>query len=366
MAKATATEIKLGELARQLGGELTGEPDKVIRGMGTLADASAEELSFLANVRYEKYMTLTKAAAVIVAANYAGPAGGGLIRCQDAYFAFRQAMVLLYGHRVHPFTGIDPSAHIDPTAKVAADAVVGPFVTIAANAQVGEKTVLYPGVFIGPNVRVGRDCILYPNVVVYENCLLGDRVILHACTVIGEDGFGYATHAGKHEKIPPVGWAEVHDDVEIGANCAIDRASMGPTVIGAGTKFSNLVAIGHGTKIGKHCLFVAQVGLAGSVTVGDYCAFAGQSGTAGHLSIGNQVRVGAQAGVHNDVPAGQEVLGSPAIPLAQARRVVMTMSQLPELRQELKRLTNQVAELKARLDGPEAPAEKPDAPGAPG
>jgi UDP-3-O-[3-hydroxymyristoyl] glucosamine N-acyltransferase len=355
MAKATATEIKLGELAKRLGGELSGDPEMVIHGMGTLADASAEEISFLANSRYEKYMSLTKAAAVIVATSYAGPAGR-LIRCQDPYFAFCQAMVLLYGQRGHPFSGIDPSARVDPTAKLGAGVAVGPFATVCANAQIGDKTVLYPGVFIGPNVRVGRDCILYPNVVVYENCLLGDRVILHACTVIGEDGFGYATHAGKHEKIPPVGWAEVHDDVEIGANCAIDRASMGPTVIGAGTKFSNLVAIGHGTKIGKHCLFVAQVGIAGSVTVGDYCAFAGQSGTAGHLNIGNQVRVGAQAGVHSDVPAGQEVLGSPAIPLAQARRVVMSMSQLPELRQELKRLTAEVAELKAKLGSAEDPA----------
>ncbi len=348
MSDCKAKEITLGELAGLLGGTLTGEAEKVIRGAGALTEAGEDEVAFLANAKYERFMATTKAAAVIVAENYDGP-GESLIRCGDPYFAFRQAMVALYGFRRHPFSGIDPSARIDPTAKVAEDASVAQFVTVGPGAQIGSGAVLYPGVFVGPNVRIGRDCVLYPNVVLYDGTILGERVTIHAGTVVGQDGFGYATHAGRHEKIPQAGWVEIGDDVEIGACCAIDRATMGATVIAAGTKFSNLVTIGHGTKVGKHCLFVAQVGVAGSTTIGDYCALAGQVGVVGHIKIGNQVRVGAKAGVINDVADGQEVLGAPAVPKAQARRVYSVMNQLPRLRDVLRKLVADVADLKNKM-----------------
>ena len=348
---STTKEIPLGQLARELGGQLTGPPEVIIRGAASLSEAGEDQIAFLANARYEKHMAATRAAAVIVAQDYAG-AGRNLIRCQDPYFAYRQAMVLLYGFRAHPFRGIDPRAGIDPTAAIGADVAAGPFVTVCAGASVGDGCVLYPGVFVGPRARLGRGCVLYPNVVVYDDCVLGERVTLHAGTVIGQDGFGYATHAGRHEKIPPVGWVEVGDDVEMGACCAVDRATMGPTVVGAGTKFSNLVTIGHGTRVGRHCLFVAQVGVAGSVMIGDYCALAGQVGVVGHISIGNMVRVGAQSGVAGDVPDKQEVFGSPALPLANARRVLMTTKRLPELRKQLKALQAEVAAMKKQLAPP--------------
>ena len=337
--------ITLGGLAERLGGTLTGEAGKVIRGVASLADAGEDEVAFLANAKYERFMAATKAAAVIVADDYAG-AGERLVRCEDPYFAFREAMVALYGFRRHPFSGIDASARIDPTAKVADDAAVAQFATVGPGAQIGAGAVLYPGVFIGPDCRIGPDCIIYPNVVLYDGTILGERVTIHAGAVIGQDGFGYATHAGKHEKIPQAGWVEIGDDVEIGACCAIDRATMGATVIADGTKFSNLVAVGHGTKIGKGCLFVAQVGVAGSTTIGDYCALAGQAGVVGHIKIGNHVRVGAKAGVTGDVPDGQEVLGAPAVPRAQARRVYSVLNQLPRLRDMLRKLAADVAKLK--------------------
>ncbi|MCK4602964.1 MAG: UDP-3-O-(3-hydroxymyristoyl)glucosamine N-acyltransferase, partial [Phycisphaerae bacterium] len=245
--------------------------------------------------------------------------------------------------------GIDGRADVHPTAEIAPGVRIAAFAAIGPNCRIDEGAAIYPGVYIGPNCRIGRDCMLYPNVTLYDGTILHDRVVVHAGSSIGHDGFGYATHEGRHEKIPQAGWVELEDDVEIGACCAIDRATMGATIIGAGTKFSNLVAIGHGTQTGKHCLLVAQSGIAGSVMIGDYCIFAGQSGVVGHIRIGDGARIGAQAGVTNDVPAGQEVLGSPALPLAQARRVMMSFSQLPQIRTAVRRLTRELQALKRRL-----------------
>jgi UDP-3-O-[3-hydroxymyristoyl] glucosamine N-acyltransferase len=352
MGAAQAKQMTLGELARQLGGALTGDPERPIRGANGIAEAGADEVTFLANARYEKFMPRTRAAAVIVADTYAGP-GESLIRCQDPYFAFRQAMVLLYGFRAHPFKGLDASARIDPSARLGQDVAVAQFASVGPDVQVGDRTVIYPGVFVGAGCRIGADCVLYPNAVLYEGTVLGQRVTIHACTVIGQDGFGYATHAGEHQKIPQAGWVEIGDDVEIGANCAIDRATVGATVVAAGTKFSNLVAIGHGAKVGRHCLFVAQSGVAGSTTIGNYCVFGGQSGVVGHISIGDEVSVAAQAGVINDIQSKQEVMGAPAIPRVQARRVYSTLNQLPELRRQVRQLAAEIAALKAQAKGGE-------------
>jgi UDP-3-O-[3-hydroxymyristoyl] glucosamine N-acyltransferase len=263
-------------------------------------------------------------------------------------------MVAVHGFRTPPFEGIDERASIHPTATLGADARVSSFVTIAPNVTIGERAVIYPGVCIGENSRIGDDCILYPNVVLYDGCILGDRVTIHANSSIGQDGFGYATHAGddgvvRHEKIPQVGWVEIGDDVEIGADCAVDRATMGPTVIGEGTKFSNLITIGHGTKMGKHCLVVALCGLGGSTMVGNYCVFGGQSGSAGHLSIGDGVRVGGRTAVTSDIAPGLEVLGMPAIPLSEARRSMSTLRHLPKMRKAMGKLIRDVAALQRQL-----------------
>ena len=348
------TEMTVLQLAHRLGGELSGEGSSLLRGMATLESARPDQASFLANAKYQKQVETSAAGAVIVPSDYAG-SGKCLIRCADPYFAFREAMIAFHGFRTHPFKGVDPRANIDPSAVVDPAARISPFVTIAQGCRVGAGTVIYPGVYVGQGGTIGRDCILYPNVTLYDGTVLHDRVTIHAGSSIGHDGFGYATHKGadsvvRHEKIPQAGYVEVEDDVEIGACCAIDRASMGPTVIGAGTKFSDLIAIGHGTRLGKHCLVVAQAGIAGSVTVGNYCVFAGQAGIVGHIKIGDGVRIGAQSGVAHDVPAGEELLGSPAIPLATAKRVFIATSQLPEMRATIKQLTKDIAELKRKLD----------------
>lgn len=324
--------MTLKALADAIGAELAGgNPETSVTAANTLEDARPGQVSFLANARYVRQLETTRASAVIVAR---GVRSGrvALLKTVDPYFAFAQAVVKLHGYRRHPHDGIHPRAHVEPTASI------------------GEGTVLYPGVYVGPRARVGRHCILYPNVVVYDDCVIGDRVILHAGTVIGHDGFGHATHKGEngiatHHKIPQVGNVVIEDDVEMGANCAVDRATLGSTVVGKGTKFSNLVSIGHGARIGPHGLLVGLVGIAGSTKIGHHATLAGQVGIAGHLDIGDNVVVGAQSGVINDVPDQSTIIGAPAMPASQARRVYTVFTQLPELLDRIRRLEQQVQEL---------------------
>jgi UDP-3-O-[3-hydroxymyristoyl] glucosamine N-acyltransferase len=318
--------LTLKELAERIGAEPVGDPALVIHSAHTLEEAGPGQLSFLANPKYAPQLETTRASAVVVAPSVTSNRLA-LLKAKDPYYAFMQAVVALHGYRKHPHAGVHPEAHVDPSATV------------------GEGSILYPGVFVGPRAKIGRDCVLYPNVVVYEDCVLGDRVTLHAGTSVGHDGFGYATQKGEHHKIPQAGNVVIEDDVEIGANCSVDRATLGSTVIGRGTKFSNAVTIGHGSKVGAHCLFVAQVGLAGSVSVGHHVTMAGQVGIAGHLKIGDNVMIGAQSGVAADVPEQTTVMGSPAMPAGQTKRAWAVMAKLPELAARVRRLEGQVEEL---------------------
>ena len=329
--------LTLKELAAEIGAEVAGgDPELRVSSVNTLEDATAGEVSFLSNAKYVRLLETTHASAVIVAPGVTAKRVA-LLRASNPYYAFARAVVKLHGYRRHPHAGIHPAAHVDPTASI------------------GEGTVLYPGVYVGPRARVGRDCILYPNVVVYDDCVLGDRVILHANCSIGHDGFGHATHKGPegfpvHYKIPQAGNVVIGDDVELGAGCAVDRATLGSTVIGNGTKFSNLISIGHGAHIGPHGLLVGLVGIAGSTKIGHHVTLAGQVGVAGHLEIGDHVTVGAQSGVINDVPDQSTLVGSPAMPASHARRVYTIFSQLPELLERIKRLEQQVEELSGAGD----------------
>ncbi|MCL2330287.1 MAG: UDP-3-O-(3-hydroxymyristoyl)glucosamine N-acyltransferase, partial [Phycisphaerae bacterium] len=210
---------------------------------------------------------------------------------------------------------------------------------------IGDNATIYPGVYIARGTRIGNNVTLFPNVVIYESCVLGHNVTIHAGTVIGEDGLGYAPVKDKWIKIPQIGNVIIGDDVELGPNCTIDRATLGSTVIGSGTKFSNLVAIGHGTKVGEDCMFVAQVGLAGSVTVGRRVTIAGQAGVVGHITIGDHATIGAKAGVSNSVEPGVTVLGQPAVPINDCKRQLAVVQQLPKLKNEVKRLTREVDRL---------------------
>lgn len=345
-------EMTLSELADHLGGRLDGDGDVTVTGMASLSEAGPDDVAFLANDKYIPQMAETKAAAIIVTTDYDGP-GDPLIRCDDPYFAFRNAMVAFHGFRQPEFEGIDDRANIHPTATLGQGVCIAAFVTVAPGARIGDGCVLYPGVYVGPDVVMGDDCILHPNVTLYDQTHLGDRVTVHANSSIGHDGFGYATHEGAHHKIPQAGHVVVEDDCEFGAGCAIDRSAMGETRIGAGTKFSDLVTIGHGSKLGKHCLVVAQTGIAGSTTIGNYCVFAGQVGVGGHLNVGDGVKAGAQAGIIGDVAAGQKVWGTPAIPFAKSKRVYGSLPRLPEMRKEIRNLRKQLESLEKQVGNAE-------------
>ncbi|MFA5864364.1 MAG: UDP-3-O-(3-hydroxymyristoyl)glucosamine N-acyltransferase [Phycisphaerae bacterium] len=363
MGKANKTDVQapngkqIGELAKYLTDNglrvnLVGNPQTVIHRVNTLEDAEPGDITFLANRKYGNLINGTKASAIILPETISGPENLAQIKVDDSYYAMCLIIELIHGHRKHPFSGIDSAAKIDPEAKIAKDAAIGAGVTICRNVIIGTNAVIYPGCFIGPNCTIGDNLLLYPNVTIYDGAVIGSSVTIHAGTVIGEDGFGYATHKGTHRKIPQIGNVIIEDDVEIGAGCAIDRASIGSTIIGKGTKFSNLIAIGHGTKIGPHCLLVAQVGIAGSTKLGHHVTLGGQAGVVGHIVIGNNVTVAAKSGVINNVQDGLTMFGQPALPIQETKRQMVMISKLPEMRDQLKQMQKRIDQMQKNMADP--------------
>jgi UDP-3-O-[3-hydroxymyristoyl] glucosamine N-acyltransferase len=339
----------LGELAEYVGGRVCGDSKVVISSASTLGRAEQGDISFLANTKYERQLRTTKASAVIVGRETPSTTVPLLI-AEDPYYAFMQIMVLLHGHRKHKKVGISPRASISDSAKIGVDCHIHDFATVSDEARIGDGCIIYPGAHIGQGVQVGNDCIFYPNVTIYDGCQIGNRVIINANSAIGEDGFGYASHKGVHHKIPQTGIVVIEDDVEIGTCCAIERGTLGDTVIGQGSKLGDLVAIGHGTKVGAHCLLVAQVGVAGSTTLGHHCVIGGQVGIVGHINLGNNVTVAAQAGVINNIPDGMVVLGAPAIEASQGKRAYSMIQYLPEMRQSIRTLQNQIEQIVSSME----------------
>jgi UDP-3-O-[3-hydroxymyristoyl] glucosamine N-acyltransferase len=330
-------ERTLGELAEYVGGRICGDPKVIIRSASTLGRADKGDISFLTNRKYEKQLRTTKASAVIVGKETPS-ASVPLLIADDPYYAFMQIMVLLHGHRKHKKTGVSPKASISDSAKVGMDCHIHDFVTISDDARIKDGCIIYPNVHIGQGVQIGSDSIIYPNVAVYDGCKIGNRVIINANSTIGEDGFSYATYKGTHHKIPQTGIVIIEDDVEIGAGCGIERGTLNDTVIGQGSKLGDMVTVGHGTRIGPHCLLVAQVGIAGSTNIGHHCTIGGQVGIVGHINIGNNVTIAAQAGVINNIPDNKVVLGAPAIDANTGRRAYSMIQYLPDIRQNIREL----------------------------
>jgi UDP-3-O-[3-hydroxymyristoyl] glucosamine N-acyltransferase len=332
--------MKLRELADLIGGKISGNPDIEITGAAGIKDAGAGDITFLADKKYLNDLYSSKAAAVITKDEISGlPAS--LLIAGNPYFAFARALEALYTKpRLH--TGISAKAIVCDEVSFGDDVTVYPQAYIAGRVTIGSRVTIYPGVYIGEGSSVGDDSLIYPNVTIRENVRIGKKAIIHAGAVIGADGFGYVFENGLHYKIPQVGGVIIEDNVEIGANATIDRATTGDTVIGAGTKIDNLVQIAHNVKIGKNSIIVAQVGIGGSSEVGSGAVLAGQVGVRDHVKIGNGVMAGAQSGIIHDIPDGQVYSGMPAIPHKTWLRAQSIFARLPEYIRRLQELERKI------------------------
>jgi UDP-3-O-[3-hydroxymyristoyl] glucosamine N-acyltransferase len=337
------TSLTSAQIAQQLDGEIVGDGSLSLTGLAPADRARPGELTFAENEAYFAAAEKSQASAVLVAGPFES-SSKALIRVADVRLALARVLPLFFQPEelprgIHPSAVIADTARIDPTAHVGANCVLG------ARVSVGARSVLMGGNHVGADCKIGDEVHLFPNVVLYRQTQVGHRVTIHAGTVIGSDGFGYVLDQGRHRKLLHLGNVILHDDVEIGANAAIDRGALGSTVIGQGTKIDNLVHVAHNVVIGRHCLILGQVGFAGSTTLGDYVVVASQSGIADHLKLGNQAVVGAKSGVMRDVADGGRVLGIPAAPDRQAKRQMIALQQLPDLLRRTRELEKQVREL---------------------
>ncbi len=331
--------ITLQELADFTEGSINaGDASIEIRGVGSAGDASPGDVTFLANKKYLPALRTTKASAAFVAAGFAEEVPCALIHVENPSVAFAK-----FVERIAPPApafegGVHESAVVDTSASIGDGVFIGPNVSIAANVTIGVGTIIEANCVIAEGCRIGSKCHLFPLVSLRERSLLGDRVAIHNGSVIGSDGYGYEFVGGRHVKIPQVGNVQIDDDVEIGANCAIDRARFGRTWIGEGTKIDNLVHLAHNVVIGKHSLIIAQVGISGSTRLGNYVILAGQVGVAGHIEIGDGVQVGAQSGIKDSVEPGTRWFGSPAVPAREAHVISVWNKRLPQLAARIKEL----------------------------
>ena len=327
--------MTLAELADRLGCRLEGDGGATIRGVADLTAAGDDEIALFAHPRFREAASATRAAAVIVADD-AAPLPRPLLRTRQPFLAFARALEIFHTPP-RPLPGISPQAAVAPDAVVDATATIGPFVSIGAGARVGAGSIVDSHVAIGAGARIGRDCRLHAHVSIRERVAVGDRVVIQNGAVIGSDGFGFTRDAeGRHVKVPQVGTVVIEDDVEIGANTTIDRATVGETRIGAGTKIDNLVQVGHNVRIGRDVILAAQVGISGSATLEDRVTMGGQVGVAGHIVVGRGAIAAGQSGVTNSVEPGRFVTGYPAIDNRAWRKASVVFAQLPALRERLK------------------------------
>jgi UDP-3-O-[3-hydroxymyristoyl] glucosamine N-acyltransferase len=340
--------LKLREIADRTGCRLEGDDGIEIRRVAAIEDAGDGDLTFFANPKYASELRHTNASAVILG-DRAEAAPCAMLRSANPYLAWAKT-VELFADSWRPAAGVHALAHVDAGASIAADASVGPFVAVGEGARIGARTIVHPGAAIGRLAEIGEDCVVHARVSIRERVRVGNRVVLQDGAVIGSDGYGFARTAdGGHHKIPQIGGVVIEDDVEIGANTAIDRPAVGETRIGAGTKIDNLVQIAHGVTIGKNVLLAGQVGIAGSTTVEDNVTLAGQVGVAGHLTVGKGVIATAQTGIPNSVDAGAFISGYPAIENRDWLKSSAVFRKLPELRKTIGELERRVAELEALM-----------------
>jgi UDP-3-O-[3-hydroxymyristoyl] glucosamine N-acyltransferase len=344
-----AQRFTLGAVATALGARLDGDPSHVVTGVAPLASAGPEDVSFLVDRRYRDQALASRAGAILTSLDDAELPTPTLRTA-----APQQALIgllELFHPRAAVAAGIHASAIVAADARIDPTAWVGALAVVERDVVIGRAVRIHPLVYLGAGVHVGDESELFPHVVVRDGVKVGRRVIVHAGTVIGADGFGYVPVAGEHRKIPHIGSVVIEDDVEIGANTTIDRATLGATVIHRGTKIDNLVQIGHNVEIGEGSILVAQVGISGSTRLGHHVILAGQVGVADHVTIGDGAMIAAQSGIHADVEPGAKLAGTPARPLLQAKRIAATEAHLPDLARKIRELERRIERLERREPG---------------
>ena len=344
-------EFSAKQIAAFIQGEIIGDENATVHTFAKIEEGIPGAISFLSNPKYTPYIYETKASIVLVNKDFTPEqeVKATLIKVDNAYESLAK-LLNLYEMSKPKRTGIDARAYVAETAKIGKDVYIAPFACIGDHAEVGDNTVIHPHATVGGGAKIGSNCILYANSTVYHDCRVGNNCILHAGCVIGADGFGFAPTPQGYEKIPQIGIVILEDNVEVGANTCIDRATMGATVIHSGVKLDNLVQIAHNDEIGSHTVMAAQVGIAGSTKVGEWCMFGGQVGIAGHLKIGNQVNLGAQSGVPGNIKSGSQLIGTPPMELKQFFKASIVQKSLPEMQIELRNLRKEIEELKQQLN----------------
>jgi UDP-3-O-[3-hydroxymyristoyl] glucosamine N-acyltransferase len=341
---ARGLEKTLLELARLVGGKVSGDAGILITGIAGIREAKRGDITFLANKKYRPLLAGCRASAVVV-----GPDVNGLsmpaIKVKNADMAFAMIVEAFAPEPPKYYKGVHPTVVLGEDVTIGKDVSIQAFTVIQDEVEIGDGTILAPGVHVGHAAKIGKNCHIYPRVVIRERCVIGNNCIIHSGTVVGSDGFGFSTVAGVHRKIPQIGIVQIDDDVEIGANVTIDRARFGKTHIGRGTKIDNLVQIAHNVVIGEHSFIVAQAGIAGSSHVGDNVILAGQSGVDGHRKIGNNVVVAAKAGVTKDIPDNSLVSGFPAQPHERELKIQAILRKLPDLVNQIKQLEERLSEI---------------------
>lgn len=347
-------QLTAREIACLVGGTVAGNPDVVVTGVAGVKEAQPGDVTFVAHPKYAAALKDTRASVVLLPQAMAGEMPVTRIIVDNPLQAFAALVQKIAPPPVRYSPGIHPSAIIDPTATLGPDVSIQPHVVIEAGVVIGAKSVIGAGSYIGHGCQVGANCLFYPRVTLREYTVVGQRVILHGGVILGSEGFGFELVNGAHQKIPQLGNVAIGDDVEIGANSAIDRARFGTTRIGKGTKIDNLVQIGHNCVIGEHCIICGLAGIAGSTLIGNYVTIAGQVGIAGHLTIGDKTVIMAQSGVVKDVPPGSVVLGAPAVPHKEFKKSYVTLHRLPAYITKVRELEQQLAEMRDRLTPPGA------------
>jgi UDP-3-O-[3-hydroxymyristoyl] glucosamine N-acyltransferase len=343
--------MKLPEIAKIIGGEIVVpkglETDIEITQVAKIESAKEGEITFLSNPKYAKYLSLTKASAIIVPKNISDvpiPA----ILVDDAYFSFLKIFLIFNPPKEPIKAGIHKTAVIGENTKIGKNVALGAYTVIGDNCSIGDNTKILPNTVISDETEIGNDCLIYANVTLREKTKIGSRVIIHSGTVVGSDGFGFAKVDGKYTKIPQLGNVVIEDDVEIGSNCSIDRATMGETRIKRGTKLDNLVQVAHNVIIGEDTVIAAQTGIAGSTKVGNNVTIAGQVGIVGHIEIGDGAILAAQSGVSESVPPKAVYFGYPAKPHIEEKRRQVSLKQLPEIIKKIRRFEKELEELKKK------------------